>query len=241
MEHLSQLAELKNYLAGIAPGPVTKTSEVEKRLALCWGGLDGNSQGGMEARKLIDRLKSVEWNCPKITFQIERHGAFVMGSVYAEVQSWVVDVESAVATLKDQKKRLKGRRRAALNTAPIVKEIADLIIGGKTDARLKWKNANEVKVLVGTIIPDNCPQQTLAGRRRRFWTDLERLLCESGWIRPTSSGRIVKQSRISSGTSIESSATSDQSHAGGDSNGMLYFGDLNVSRICCDTGLWPNA
>jgi hypothetical protein len=76
------------------------TSETERLLFLAWGGFKfPNGDGGMEAYKLLNRTEDLAWNAPILSFNIERHGATVGGSVYAEVQSWQVNTESGEAIL----------------------------------------------------------------------------------------------------------------------------------------------
>jgi hypothetical protein len=74
-----------------------------------------------------------------------------------------------------------------LNVKPIVEEIAGLIVDRQQDSRLKWNSDGSVRVLIGKILPsDSAENQTLQGRRKRFRTELERLLANQGWheVRP---------------------------------------------------------
>lgn len=65
---------------------------------------------------------------------------------------------------------------------PLAKEVARLISERQEDPRVKWHEDGRVRVHVGKIIPDNAAQQTVAGRRKRFWESLDGLLARD-WKR----------------------------------------------------------
>ena len=173
-QRIAMLAEHRNYR-----GEIAETTRVEELLAACWNELQGDD-GGMAGFKLKGRMEEVKWDPPILGFTIERHGGTVMGSGYAELQSWIVDLERGTATLKnDRRKRwLGGPRNSPLKVGPLAAEIAELIKGGKQDPRLRWKSPDEVRVLIGEVIPDDCPNQTLVGRRMRFKRALQESLLE---------------------------------------------------------------
>jgi hypothetical protein len=129
------LDALRNHLATLPQGPVENPAEIEKLLAPCWDELAGG-QGGMAGYKLHGRTENMEWNAPLLRFEIERHGARAMGSVYAEIQVWKIDVENGTAQpgLFPQKK-LVGERQARWDAEPVADEIAELIRNGKEDPR----------------------------------------------------------------------------------------------------------
>jgi len=176
------IAELQKVMSTVPPGNVADTAGVEEALASCWEDLDRHD-GGMAGYKLIGRMEEVKWNSPILSFVIERHGGTVKGSGYAELQSWAVDLEKGLATLVDDYGRrwLGGSRNSPLKVGPIAAEIAELIKTGRQDPRLKWKSPDEVHILIGEVIPDNCPNQTLVGRRRRFKKALHESLREHRW------------------------------------------------------------
>ena len=73
------------------------------------------------------------------------------------------------------------RGAAPLAVLTLLIEIADLIIRGVDDKRLKWHEDGSVAVQIGQMIPNEGSQQTVSGRRRRFRTALESILLEAGW------------------------------------------------------------
>jgi hypothetical protein len=182
MPHNKNVTELQRVMSTTQPGDIADTTRIEELLASCWNELQGGD-GGMAGFKRNGRVEDVKWNPPILGFTIERHGGTVMGSGYAELQSWIVDLESGTATLEnDRRKRwLGGPRNSPLKVGPLAAEIAELIKGGKQDPRLKWKSPDEVRVLIGEVIPDDCPNQTLVGRRMRFKRALQESLRENGW------------------------------------------------------------
>lgn len=145
--------------------------------------MGGGYDGGMEVHKLINRMEDENWNPPILRFMIERHGATVMGSVYAEMQCWSVDVEKGLAKLETTKRRLVGSKRKPLKVEPIANEISDLVSTGKDDRRLKWYGKERVRVLIAEVLPEDfsLAKQTLAGRRRRLRDKIEKALSAHGW------------------------------------------------------------
>jgi hypothetical protein len=180
---ISGLQQLREYLYSLPDGPIMDATQVEEMLANCWDDPSGDTRGGMACDKLRGRMESVEWNRPLLTFKIERHGGTVLGSVYAELQWWTIDVDRETATLGVGSRRVVGQKQPLLKVGPIAKELAELIFHGKQDPRLHWKDGNEVRVLIGRVIPDGSPKQTVAGRRKRFWRALDAEVLLHGWKR----------------------------------------------------------
>ena len=141
----------------------------------------------MEPYKLIGRMESVTWTPPILTFRIERHSGTVNGSVYAEMQCWDVDCEqmSANYNRSNSTQRLVGTKQRPLKVDPMAKAIANAICRGEKDDRLKWISRTEAKVLITEVISGAGAQQTVSGRRKRFYTALQRELAETGWTKRT--------------------------------------------------------
>ena len=117
-----------------------------------------------------------------LSFTLERHGGTVMGSSRADVQRWEVNMAERTAVPSSQGYRQLDRRRPPLKVEPIAAEIAEMISSGKDDTKLKWTaDRKQVRVLIGRIIPDDAPQQTVQGRRKRFRNALKKLLESKGW------------------------------------------------------------
>src|SRR5262245_52271385 len=72
--------------------------------------------------------------------------------------------------------------QAKLNVKPLAEEIVGLILERPIDRRLKWNADGSVRVVIGNIIPTGAAvKQTVAGRRRRFREETERLLTQHSW------------------------------------------------------------
>jgi hypothetical protein len=183
------LQALKSYLSSQPSGPLAEEEEVEALLVCAWDELDGSADGGMERYKLRGRIESLTWNPPTLSFQIERHGGTANGSVYAEMQQWEIDCEKGIANYDKFKSRRRqvAAKSSPLKVEPIAKEIANIIRCGKTDDRLKWLSSSEAKVLISEIIPNNCCQQTLSGRRKRFYAALQLEVAAAGWSKRANS------------------------------------------------------
>lgn len=180
--YLSLVRLMANIPSGKIESNSDISSEIERTLYEVWSSLDGVGEGGMAPYKLLGRMESIVWAPPFLSFKIERHGGTVMGSVYGELQNWVVNVDGCTVRLDGVGKRLLGKRQPPLDVKPLVAEIVALIADGCEDDRLKWKNKNQrVQVQIGKIIPDNVIMQTLIGRRKRFSTRLQEALAQLGW------------------------------------------------------------
>ena len=159
-----------------------KMSEVESLLYACWPYLEGAFEGGMADSKLLGRTEGLSWDSPKLNFTIERHGAAVMGSAYAEKQVWMVDVSKGTAWIQSVGKRRIGPISKRLKVEPLVEEVIVLVRAQADDARLQWKDPNKVRIMIGEIIPQgSAVKQTLAGRRRRFAIALKAQMGAIGW------------------------------------------------------------
>ncbi len=177
-------AHLRRCLMKLGPGNVqgSEVREVENLLAELWFDLAGRFEGGMVGYKLHGRTEGLFWNPPELSFTIERHGGAVMGSVYAELQHWVVDVSKGSAWVQSGGRRLIGRRAKPLKVVPLVEEVVELVGARANDARLKWQTPDRVRIMIGQIIPsESAVAQTLQGRRRRFSNELEKQMRAMGW------------------------------------------------------------
>ena len=137
----------------------------------------------MEAFKL-DRVENLEWKAPILTFEIERHGATVMGSGRGDIQAWSIDFENRAA-----QHRITGRRQLrpmakGLKVEPIVEQVCDKIKNGVTAGHsegIQWQSEDKVKVKPASFIPNDGPNQTIAGRRKRFRAAISVAMTGMGW------------------------------------------------------------
>lgn len=176
----SELNALREYLIQIPRGAISSIEEIPVRLARCWDALTITDTHGMRSDKLY-RIEQVWWSSPRLSFEIELHGGTVKGSVDAEVQTWIIDLDQRTASYEGSRKRLARERQARLKVKPLVAEIVHLIEDRTDDEQLRWPSDSRVRVLIEKIIPDSAAQQTVAGRRRRFCKQLEPALKQRGW------------------------------------------------------------
>lgn len=176
---------LREHLAPIPPGPIQESGDIVRLLAACWHRFGGDN-GGMNAYKLAGRAEDVLWEPPVLSFRIERHGGIVGGgSSRAEMQRWDVNVETMVREYGQVGHRQIHPMQPRLNVKPIAEQVASAILHRQDDQNLKWYSGARVRVCIGQIIPDDSAvKQTVRGRRRRFWKELDALVAPH-WIRRT--------------------------------------------------------
>lgn len=155
-----------------------------------WDRFDGVDDGGMHASKLSGRLENVAWTPPMFKFDIERHGAAVHGSAYAEIQSWSVNLSQGVARLSKSGRRRIGDIDKPLDVKPIAREIAAAIATGAVHPMVRIKSSDRVILDIAAIIPAT-NNQTTAARRKRFNVFLASILAPHGWQKVAQSGKPV--------------------------------------------------
>jgi len=190
MESVEDIKILREYVTNLKDGKVDDEHEetLITLLSRTWDLFSDSSETSMNAEKL-GRIDNVIFKYPDvITFEIERHGATVHGSVYAHVHKWTLNLTEMKAICDPYyKKRLVGKRDAPLKTQPLAQKVADAVINYDRDNKdLVWKSYDKVKILVGNIIPET-NEQTTASRRKRFRNRLDEMLKTHGWSRPKQS------------------------------------------------------
>jgi hypothetical protein len=176
------MEQLRTYPAGVRPGEIESTAELECLVSHSRPDLHGDD-GGMAGDKLFARMETVVWEPPTLRFAIERHGGTVMGSTRAELQHWAVDVDQKMATLEKVGHRQLYPMARRIYVGPIVEEIATMIINHQEDGRLRWDGDDRVWVVTGRIFPRNSAfKRTLDYRRRRFRAALKERLAQEGWV-----------------------------------------------------------
>jgi hypothetical protein len=175
------LDDVRRLLANCSPGPFIPSSAFENSLAGAWDFLAGED-GGMNGMKLLGRMEDVVWQPPRLTFRIERHGGTVLGSSRAEVQEWTVDLEQRTKVLKLAGRRQVRTMQCRFDEQPLAQELADAILAGRTDERLKWDGDNHVRLLIGKVLPEgSAVKETLGGRRKRLREAVAALLGAAEW------------------------------------------------------------
>jgi len=136
----------------------------------------------MTGTKLLGRTECVVWQPAKIVFRIERHGATVMGSSRAELQEWTIDLEHRTKTVQTVGRRQVRPMQGRLDVKPIAEEIAAAVLAGRADDRLKWDGEDQVRLLIGEVLPAvSAVKETLAGRRKRLREAVATLIAPAGW------------------------------------------------------------
>jgi hypothetical protein len=188
-EQDDELEQLRQLLHCAPAGVLAEglAAQVEELIMDCWDRFEGSSAEGTTVEKLSDRMENLNWQPPDVRFEIERHGAFCCGSSRAEIHRWSVNLETGHARCGPGGFRQLRPRNPALDSnqiAKIVKAVVQAIrLNKQRSTKLKWFSSDKVQVIVGKLIPANCPQQTLAGRRRRFRDLLTKRLAEIGWTK----------------------------------------------------------
>ena len=146
--------KLMKKLQRYPKGKLDDDSEVMEFLCDHWNDLRGSDDTKMKAEKLY-RIENLKWVPPSfIEFEIERHGATVNGSVYGEVYTWSVDLETMEAGCGEPKKVVIGERDKPLNVKTIAEHISKEILNSNYRSEyLKWLNEGKVRVLVSGLIP----------------------------------------------------------------------------------------
>jgi hypothetical protein len=182
MQTASAFEVLKSQLFELPAGAVTKMERIAALLAGCWREFMWSSSERMHAGKL-GRMEMLRWDPPVLSFTIERHGAIGVGSTRAEIQQWRVNIDRKTAQCERSRNYRQARPRAeGVRIEPVARELADSIIAGRADQRLKWQGDETVRILMTKIFPSGSGyMQTVTGRRKRLRETLGTLLVAGGW------------------------------------------------------------
>jgi hypothetical protein len=186
---MGDLTQLLAQLANTPAGPVPKEREKEiiSLLAACWDELAGSGGSAMKARKVY-RAEGLEWAPPRLIFTMERHGAVVFDSKRAELQRWVVDLETKTADCSQKGFRYLRPPAPKLDVKPIVASVCAAVQAGPASSSdliangaLVWVGDDEVRIKQSILILGGGAQQTVENRRRRFRVEMDRGMKELGW------------------------------------------------------------
>jgi hypothetical protein len=103
------LNELQSIPAGAISGDVH--DKVVRLLVNTWPELKGADETSMKSWK-VSRAENLCWNPPFLSFTIERHGAFVLGSKRADLHEWEINMETLTASHQE------GRYRQLIPNSP---------------------------------------------------------------------------------------------------------------------------
>lgn len=142
-------------------------------LRAAWDDLSGSGRSSMAVSTLW-RIEEPNWADPILTFVVERDGGSALGSTRAELQRWVIDLETQTADPVDPDDQMA--EELAPHDAPaltnLVAEIVEKIECSEDDPLLKWsKDRTKVRVLAAAAINPNggwLPKQTADDQRKRL-------------------------------------------------------------------------
>lgn len=170
---------LRDYLESMPVGIPLNAERIAALLSTCWASLVGSDATKMRGDKLW-RLEDPKWISPFLDFSIERHGQTVNGSSRATLYRWRINVQDSTAEIIDEKRRQLYALDRRLDLKALAKEVADIIINGKEDLRVKAGKGGAVRLNIAEIIPET-NKQTTSARRKRFRKQLNEILEPLGW------------------------------------------------------------
>lgn len=176
------ITQLRSILDSLGPGMIQGEDrrQIERLLADAWD-LFPADHGGMEGYKVRGRTEQLTWSPPKLTFTIERHGGFVLGSTRAELQHWTLDLDNQSAGFETGYRQLIARA-PVFKTGPVAEELAAKILAGTDDDRLRRsKDGRRVQVRMRAVLPAGAAKATQQGRSQRLRRDLAAILEPRGW------------------------------------------------------------
>jgi hypothetical protein len=113
-----------------------------------------------------------------INFSIERHGRTTMGSPYADVHHWVVDLAAKTAWIAGTTPRLIGKRSQPIDVAAVVTTILDALKNEDATIVDRTKDGR-LRIKIKAVTPDG-GKETTQGRRKRIWVALNEALAREG-------------------------------------------------------------
>ena len=170
--------------------PSAKEDEILKLVGECWHEFEGSADSKMEFSK-VERdggPANFTWKQPILSFTIERHGSFVLGSKRAEKQQWSLNIIEGTAQHGVVGFRQMQPKAPALDVKAIATIVCEEVQKGPakdsdlvSQGVLIWKGHNEITIRHGKLIPADGFNQTVSGRRKRFRADLRAKMKEIGW------------------------------------------------------------
>ena len=113
-----------------------------------------------------------------INFSIERHGRTTMGSPYADVHHWVVDLAARTACVAGTTPRLIGKRSQPIDVKAVVTTILDALKNEDATIVDRTKDGR-LRIKIKAVIPDG-GKETTQGRKKRILKALNEALADEG-------------------------------------------------------------
>jgi hypothetical protein len=90
--------------------------------------------------------------------------------------------EAGVSARNPEQDSVRFTRSNPLQTDPVAKELAALVIARRREPRLQWPKMNRVRPRIRLVLPPAC-NATTQPRRRKLYRDLDKRLRPRGWRR----------------------------------------------------------
>lgn len=181
--------KLRNFLGSLPAGVVSDVVALARLLSPVWHMFAGSEEEGMEGSKLLTlkplktRIEQPQWQPPHLTFEIERHGATVLGSSRAEVHTWKLDVHHRRAEIASRRRRQVRPADKRFDAKAVADELAPFILAGEDHKGLKWspgrKRVRLISDVLARTMAEDPPKQTVDGRMKKLRAQLVPLLV--GW------------------------------------------------------------
>jgi hypothetical protein len=113
-----------------------------------------------------------------INFSIERHGRTTMGSPYADVHQWVVDLTAKTACITGTTPRLIGKRSQPINATAVVTTILDALKNEDATIVDRTKDGRR-RIKIEAVIPDGV-KETTQKRKKAIRKALNEALAHEG-------------------------------------------------------------
>jgi hypothetical protein len=185
---MTDFEKLAAHLQNLPTGAVSDGAKlnVASLLSHCWDQFEGAGVSKMGDWKLVrdEGPQQMTWSPPLLSFIIERHGGMALGSTRAEKQQWILDIEKKTARQEKAGSRQAYPREPVLDVKSIADAVCKAVQEGphsKSVGILVWKGDDDLVIKHSRLIPNVGFRQTIAGRRRRFRTDLQHKLEALGW------------------------------------------------------------
>jgi hypothetical protein len=189
---MTKLTDLKGILNKLPAGaiPTGMRGTILELVEGCWDELVGSRDTKMAVRKICreNGAENLTWAPPNLSFSIDRHGGVVLGSKRAERQTWTLNLEIATASPHVSGYRQLQPNSRKLDVTPFVTAICDAAQRGPASASdlidrgvVEWRGDDEIRVKHSILIPNNGPNQTISGRRKRFRNKLKIGMEANGW------------------------------------------------------------
>ena len=189
---MAKLMDLKGILNKLPAGaiPIGMRRTILELVEGCWDELVGSRDTKMAVWKICrdNGAEDLKWAPPILSFSIDRHGGVVLGSKRAERQIWTLNLDTATASPHISGYRQLWPNSPKLDVAPYVTAICEAARRGPASASdlidrgiVEWIGDDEFRVKHSILIPNNGPNQTISGRRKRFRNKLKIGMEAIGW------------------------------------------------------------